>query len=82
MIKGAVPGAKGGWVTLKDAVKKKISADVPYPTATENEVNKVNEEKPGDLVKGDSKQTEDEKDERENIVEGETQPDLEAKNES
>ena len=82
MIKGAVPGAKGGWVTLKDAVKKKISADVPYPTATGNEVNKVNEEKPGDLVQGDSKQIEDEKAERENIVEGETQPDLEAKDES
>jgi len=82
MIKGAVPGAKGGWVTLKDAVKKKISADVPYPTATGNEVNKVHEEKPGDLVQGDSKQIEDEKDEGENIVEGETQPDLEAKDES
>ena len=23
MIKGAVPGSKGGWVTVKDAVKKK-----------------------------------------------------------
>ena len=25
MIKGAVPGSKGGWVTVKDAVKKPVS---------------------------------------------------------
>ena len=82
MIKGAVPGAKGGWVTLKDAVKKKISANVPYPTAIVNEATKLNEEKPGDLVQGDSKQIEEEKDEIGNIVDGGTQPDLEAKDES
>ena len=34
MIKGAVPGAKGGWVTLKDAVKKSAPSDLPYPTST------------------------------------------------
>ena len=34
MIKGAVPGAKGGWVTLKDAVKKSVPSDLPYPTST------------------------------------------------
>ena len=33
MIKGAVPGAKGGWVTLKDAVKKHAPKNLPYPTA-------------------------------------------------
>ena len=31
MIKGAVPGSKGGWVTVKDAVKKKLPDDVPFP---------------------------------------------------
>ena len=30
-IKGAVPGSKGGWVTVKDAVKKAVPADVPFP---------------------------------------------------
>jgi large subunit ribosomal protein L3 len=35
MIKGAVPGAKGGWVTLKDAVKKKLPDSIPYPTSSE-----------------------------------------------
>ena len=33
MIKGAVPGAKGGWVTIKDAVKKKLPEGVPHPAA-------------------------------------------------
>src|SRR5262245_25327114 len=33
MIRGAVPGAKGGWVIVRDAVKKKAHADVPKPGA-------------------------------------------------
>ncbi|MCT8161490.1 50S ribosomal protein L3 [Pseudoruegeria sp. SHC-113] len=33
MIKGAVPGSKGGWVTIKDAVKKKMPEGVPFPAA-------------------------------------------------
>ena len=33
MIKGAVPGSKGGWVTIKDAVKKKLPDGVPFPAA-------------------------------------------------
>jgi len=33
MIKGAVPGSKGGWVTVKDAVKKAAPADLPMPAA-------------------------------------------------
>lgn len=31
MVKGAVPGSKGGWVTIKDAVKKPALADAPRP---------------------------------------------------
>ena len=33
MVKGAVPGSKGGWVTVKDAVKKAIPENVIYPAA-------------------------------------------------
>ena len=33
MIKGAVPGSKGGWVTVKDAVKKKLPDGLPTPAA-------------------------------------------------
>jgi len=31
MIKGAVPGSKGGWVTVKDAVKKPLSENTLFP---------------------------------------------------
>ncbi len=31
MIKGAVPGSKGGWVTIKDAVKKPFPEDAILP---------------------------------------------------
>ncbi|WP_299567232.1 50S ribosomal protein L3 [uncultured Sulfitobacter sp.] len=33
MVKGAVPGSKGGWVTVKDAVKKPFPADAILPAA-------------------------------------------------
>jgi large subunit ribosomal protein L3 len=33
MVKCAVPGSKGGWVTIKDAVKKAAPADLPMPAA-------------------------------------------------
>ncbi len=33
MVKGAVPGSKGGWVTVKDAVKKAVPENVIYPAA-------------------------------------------------
>jgi large subunit ribosomal protein L3 len=31
LVHGAVPGAKGGWITLRDAVKKKLHKDAPKP---------------------------------------------------
>jgi large subunit ribosomal protein L3 len=33
MIRGAVPGAKGGWVLLRDAVKRALPDDAPKPGA-------------------------------------------------
>jgi large subunit ribosomal protein L3 len=33
MIKGAVPGSKGGWVTVKDACKKPLPDGAPFPAA-------------------------------------------------
>ncbi len=33
MVRGAVPGSKGGWVVVRDAVKKAAHADVPKPGA-------------------------------------------------
>jgi large subunit ribosomal protein L3 len=31
LVEGAVPGVKGGWITVRDAVKKKLPNDVPKP---------------------------------------------------
>ena len=45
MIKGAVPGAKGGWVTLKDAIKKKIPYNIPSAPSS----GQVIESKPSDV---------------------------------
>jgi large subunit ribosomal protein L3 len=33
MIRGAVPGSKGGWVIVRDAVKKAAHKDAPKPGA-------------------------------------------------
>jgi large subunit ribosomal protein L3 len=33
MIKGAVPGAAGGFVLVRDAIKRARAADAPYPAA-------------------------------------------------
>ena len=33
MIRGAVPGAKGGWVLLRDAVKRSLPEAAPKPGA-------------------------------------------------
>lgn len=33
MVRGAVPGSKGGWVTMKDAVKKAVPDNVIMPAA-------------------------------------------------
>ena len=43
MVKGAVPGSKGGWVTIKDAVKKAIPADVALPAALKSAAASVQE---------------------------------------
>ncbi|MEQ1689084.1 MAG: 50S ribosomal protein L3 [Sphingopyxis sp.] len=32
-VKGSVPGSKGGWLLVRDAVKVAAHADTPYPTA-------------------------------------------------
>jgi large subunit ribosomal protein L3 len=31
LVEGAVPGAKGGWIMVRDAVKKVLPKDVPQP---------------------------------------------------
>ena len=33
MVRGAVPGSKGNWVMVRDAVKKPLHKDAPKPAA-------------------------------------------------
>ncbi|TNC65198.1 50S ribosomal protein L3 [Rubellimicrobium roseum] len=47
MVKGAVPGNKGGWVTVKDAVKKPAPENLIFPAAlrsAEREAKRLAEE--------------------------------------
>ena len=47
-IKGAVPGSKGGWVTVKDAVKKKAPDGLPFPAALVTAAEAPAEEAPAE----------------------------------
>jgi large subunit ribosomal protein L3 len=33
MVEGAVPGAKGGWILVRDAVKRALPKEAPMPGA-------------------------------------------------
>ena len=37
LVKGAIPGAKNGWILINDAVKKPANTDAPYPGAVRAE---------------------------------------------
>ena len=52
MVKGAVPGSKGGWVTIKDAMKKKLPDGVPFPAAIKSSVAQVESPVADVLVEG------------------------------
>lgn len=41
MVKGSVPGSKGGWVTVKDAVKKARPENLIYPAALRSAANEA-----------------------------------------
>lgn len=41
-VKGSVPGSKGGWLIVKDAVKVARPADVPYPAGLKQVANSNN----------------------------------------
>jgi len=51
MVKGAVPGSKGGWVTLKDAVKKPTPENVVFPAALRSAVKEAEVEAPAPAEK-------------------------------
>ena len=41
LVKGAIPGAKNGWILINDAVKKPANTDAPYPGAVRAEAAPV-----------------------------------------
>ncbi len=51
MVKGAVPGSKGGWVTIKDAVKKPTPDNLVLPAALKSAQAPAAEQAP---VEGDA----------------------------
>ena len=42
-IKGGLPGSKGSWISLKDAIKKAVPSDVPYPAGLKGMATKSKE---------------------------------------
>ena len=44
LVKGAVPGARNGWVLIKDAVKKPLPEDVPFPAGLKIDAEPAKEE--------------------------------------
>jgi large subunit ribosomal protein L3 len=46
MVKGAVPGAKGGFVLVKDAVKRKAPEGLPFPAAVRSAPNLAEADSP------------------------------------
>ncbi len=49
-IKGSVPGSKGGWVAVEDAVKLPAHENAPYPAGLVNKNQPVEEAAPAGLV--------------------------------
>ena len=43
-IKGGLPGSKGSWISLKDAIKKALPSEAPYPAGIKG-ANNTKEEK-------------------------------------
>ena len=48
-VKGSVPGSKGGWVLVKDAVKVAAHADAPLPAGLRT-AKPVHEQAPAGMV--------------------------------
>jgi len=46
MVRGAVPGSKGGWVMVRDAVKRPAK-DLPMPASVKKAEKPASEEKAG-----------------------------------
>ena len=52
LIKGAVPGSKGSWITIKDSVKKGMPENAPLPAALKGGAAAAAEEAPAEASEG------------------------------
>ncbi len=59
MVKGAVPGSKGGWVTIKDAVKKPFPDNAILPAALRSASNAATEEAAAPAAEAEKKEGEE-----------------------
>jgi len=50
MVKGAVPGSAGGWVLIRDAVKRKLPDGLPFPAGVKDGVKAAQVETPAEPV--------------------------------
>ncbi len=60
LVKGAVPGARGGWVTINDAMKKPFAEKSPLPAAIKSD-KKASDVQPKDIDKVDSSKDNEDK---------------------
>ncbi len=58
LVKGAIPGAEGGWVLVRDAVKKAVPEGVPFPAGLRETAEAAPAETPSDETPSDEAPTE------------------------
>ena len=63
-IKGAIPGPKGGWVVLNDAIKKTLPDDIPLPAGIKG--HNIQKETPAEETPEEETPTEEISEENEN----------------
>src|SRR5204862_3843248 len=54
LVEGAVPGAKGGWITVRDAVKKALPKEAPTPGKFREAAAEAKTEKKAKAEKADA----------------------------
>ncbi|MCW9034291.1 MAG: 50S ribosomal protein L3 [Rhodospirillales bacterium] len=56
MVRGSIPGSKGGYVLIKDAVKRKMPGDLPFPAALRATAAPVEAEAPAEAETTETKE--------------------------
>ena len=82
LVNGSVPGSKGGYVRISDAIKKQLPKDVPFPCAIKGQEPVVTELENEEVldVQADqtAKQSEIDSNEQKNSIEEKNDENIEA----